>query len=240
MIDSLIADIRRAFVTASGCEHPVVERRFHKHNEYLSYGLKTPVFRQILKEFHPRFTLLPFPARLDLAAGLLGEHIGELGHTGIYVVTISTDQLEPTHFDFLDRLADDFRSWSHVDHFCSEVMQPLLRKYRRETLNFLQNWTRSPNRFKRRSSVVAFTRKINASGEFTEDVLRLCEALIRDKEDIVLKGVGWALKDNLRFAPDRVLPYIRDLRRRGVSSTIVLYAVRDLKGAEREAVLKKS
>ncbi len=52
------------------------------------------------------------------------------------------------------------------------------------------------------------------------------------------KGVGWALKDNMRFDKRRVLDYIRDLRRKGVSSTITLYAIRDLKGKEREEILK--
>jgi 3-methyladenine DNA glycosylase AlkD len=84
---------------------------------------------------------------------------------------------------------------------------------------------------------VTFVRKIAKSGEFTEEVLHLCENLIWDEEDIVQKGVGWALKDNLRSAPDRILPYIRDLRQRGVSSTITLYAIRDLKGAKRQEVL---
>ncbi|MGD2072413.1 MAG: DNA alkylation repair protein, partial [Candidatus Thorarchaeota archaeon] len=75
------------------------------------------------------------------------------------------------------------------------------------------------------------------SGEFTDQVIQLCENLIWDEEDIVQKGVGWALKDNLRSAPDRILPYIKDLRKRGVPSTITLYAIRDLKGAKRQEVL---
>jgi 3-methyladenine DNA glycosylase AlkD len=231
-----MTDIRRAIESASGCVNPMPEQRFHKHDQYLSHGLKTAVFRQILKAFRPRFLALSLRERLNLAAALLGEHIGELGHTGIHIVALGAEELEPAHFSLLDRLADDFRSWSHVDHFCSEVISPLLWKYREETLAFLEKWNRSPNRWKRRASVVAFTRKVGASGEFTEDVLRLCESLVRDEEDIVQKGVGWALKDNLRSAPDRVLPYIKGLRRRGVSSTIVLYAIRDLKGAERDAV----
>jgi 3-methyladenine DNA glycosylase AlkD len=87
-------------------------------------------------------------------------------------------------------------------------------------------------------SVVAFTRTVGESGDFTEEMLRLCSNLIWDPEDIVQKGVGWTLKDNLRSAPDRILPYVKDLRRKGVPSTITLYAIRDLKGRKREEVLK--
>ena len=116
-------------------------------------------------------------------------------------------------------------------------MQPLLWRYRKETLELLEEWSRSPIRWKRRASVVTFVRKVAESGEFTEEVISLCENLIWDEEDIVLKGVGWVLKDNLRSAPDRIFLYIKDLRRRGVSSMITLYAIRDLRGVKRQEVL---
>ena len=137
---------------------------------------------------------------------------------------------------------DDCCSWSHVDHFCGGVLQPLLQKYRTETLAQLRVWNNSSQRFKRRASVVVFVRKIGESGQYTQEVLNLCENLIWDEEDIVRKGVGWALKDNLRSNPGRVLPFIKKLRRWGVSSTITLYAIRDLKGDQRQEVLavKKS
>lgn len=237
MIETLTADIRHAIETVTGRLHPKPERRFHKHREYRSYGLRTPDFHKMMKEFRPRFLGCSLQERLDLAAQLLKEHIGELGHVGIYVVALSVEELGPNHFSILDRLPDDFRGWSQVDHFCGGVMMPLLWKYRQETLSLLEAWNRSPVRWKRRASVVTFTRKVGKSGEFTGDVLRLCGNLVRDAEDIVQKGVGWALKDNLRSAPERVLPYIKNLRRQGVSSTIILYAIRDLKGARREEVL---
>jgi 3-methyladenine DNA glycosylase AlkD len=237
MSEILMADLRQVIETVTGCRHPKPDRKFHKHNEYLCYGLKATDFRKILKEFQPRFLELPLKERLDLAARLLREHIGELGHIGIHILVLSKKELDPSHFGFIDRLCDHFRSWSHVDYLCLELVKPLLWKYREETLALLRKWNRSSNRFKRRASVVAFVRKVGESGELTEEVLRLCENLIRDREDIVQKGVGWALKDNLRSAPERVLSYIKDLRRRGVSSTIILYAIRDLKETEREEVL---
>ena len=84
---------------------------------------------------------------------------------------------------------------------------------------------------------MTFTRRVGESGQYTDEVLSLCDGLIWDSEDIVQKGVGWTLKDNLRSAPDRILPYVKELRRKGVPSTITLYAIRDLRGAGREEVL---
>lgn len=237
MTESIIRELRRAIEDITGCRKPVPERRYHKHDQYISYSLKAADFHKLMKEFRPRFLELKLSERLELAAELLHENIGEFGHAGIFVLGESVKELKPKHFSLFDSMAEDFRSWSHVDGFSIGVAGPLLLKFRKETLSLLGDWNRSPNRFKRRASVVSFTWEIAESGEFTEEALRLCENLIWDKEDIVRKGVGWALKDNMKSAPKRVLSYVKDLRRRGVSSTITLYAIRDLNPAQRKKVL---
>jgi 3-methyladenine DNA glycosylase AlkD len=187
--------------------------------------------------FRPRFLDLALRERLETAARLAAEHIGELAHAGIHIIALSVNELDPRHFPILDRLAEDFRDWSEVDHFCLDVAQPLLWRHTKATLALLGRWNRSENRWKRRASVVVFTRRAGASGKFTKHVLRQCKNLMWDEEDIVRKGVGWALKDNLRSAPRQVLPFIRRLRREGVSSTITLYAIRDLRGKARQEIL---
>lgn len=236
-MEKLKTDIHQAIRDVTGRKEAVPDRQFHKHDEYVSYGLKASEFRQMMKEFRPRLLKLSLQERMVLAERLLEEHIGELGHLGLYLLMLSVKDLGPEHFSYLDGLPQHFRSWSHVDHLALRVMQPLLWRYRKETLELLDKWSRSPIRWKRRTSIVTFVRKAAKSGEFTDEVLHLCENLIGDKEDIVQKGVGWALKDNLRSAPDRILPYIKELRRRGVSSTITLYAIRDLRGTKRQEVL---
>jgi 3-methyladenine DNA glycosylase AlkD len=64
-------------------------------------------------------------------------------------------------------------------------MQPLLWAYPQEVLALLEEWNSSPNQWKRRSSVVTFTRKVGESGEFTDEALALCDKLIWDPEDLV-------------------------------------------------------
>ena len=235
--EELVKDLRLHFEWAADSESPRPDREFHKHDQYVSYGLKTPELRRILKLFARRFGSLTLEKRLDAAQLLLAEHIGELGHVGIHLLEISADELTPAHFPTIDGLFANFRSWSHVDYLCGKVMAPLLKKYRTEILALHAEWSRSSLHWKRRASVVTFARKVGESGQYTDEVLQLCENLIHDDEDIVRKGVGWALKDNLRAAPERVTEYVKDLRRRGVSSTVTLYAIRDLKGKAREEVL---
>ncbi len=85
---------------------------------------------------------------------------------------------------------------------------------------------------------MVFTRRLAKDGQFIDEALDLCEQLIWDEDDLVRKGVGWALKDNMKADKDRVLSYVKDLRRRRVSSVITLYAIRGLKGEEKKDVLR--
>jgi 3-methyladenine DNA glycosylase AlkD len=192
---------------------------------------------RIMKAHRPQIIAEPLAERMALATRLLGRHIGEFGHAGIYILARSTRELGPEHFPYLDQRLDDFRSWSQVDYFCGAVMQSLLKRFPAETLTQLELWSQLPNRFKRRTSVVVFTRKVGASGDYTAECLALCDKLIWDPEDIVQKGVGWALKENYKAAPETIIDYVKQLRRMGVSSTITLYAIRELKGEARQEVL---
>ena len=237
MIEAVIKELKQSIEKCSGCSEPFVERHYHKHDLYICYGLKTPFFHELMKEFRSRFLELSLDKRLELAKRLFEKHIGELGHAGIYVLQISAKQLEPSHFPTLDAIGDDFRSWSHVDYFSTKVTPSILFNYPEQTLAFLDKWNNSTNRFKRRASVVTFIQDVTKSGRFLDDALKFCENLIRDEEDIVQKGVGWALKINMRYAHGRVLEYVKDLRRRGVSSTITLYAIENLPPEIRKEVL---
>jgi 3-methyladenine DNA glycosylase AlkD len=112
-----------------------------------------------------------------------------------------------------------------------------LLSYPKEVLKILRRWNTAESLWKRRASVVAFTRRVGASGKFTDEALSLCDNLVWDMEDYVRKGVGWALKDLMRGDKEKVLKYVKELRRKGVSAVITLYAIRDLEGKERKEVL---
>jgi 3-methyladenine DNA glycosylase AlkD len=211
-VDDLVDEIRAALEEAAGHRAPSPDRKFNKDDEFVAYGLKVPAWRAIMREFRPRFRALSLGDRLDLADALFNEGEGWLGHSAIYVLAFSVNELGPEHFERFDRMADRFTGWSHVDDVCISVLQPLLIAHRAETLELVERWNRSPNRWKRRASVVAFVRKVGESGEFTEEALRLCENLIGDAEDLVQKGVGWALKDVMRGDCERVLEYVAGLR----------------------------
>lgn len=205
---------------------------------YKSYGIKESEETELIRSYLSSFKKLSLEQRFELAKRFYMSGFSEQVNFGDAILELSVDELIPANFGFLDEIGDYLGNWAETDWFCIRVAQPLLRKYPEGTLRLLGKWNSSESMWKRRASVVAFTRKIGESGKFTEEALELCNNLIWNEEDLVRKGVGWALKDNMRGNKNRVLEYVMSLRRKGVSSVITLYAIRDLRGKERKEVLR--
>lgn len=213
-------------------------RQQHKESKLRCYGIKTPQVRKLIRKYSQRFEQLNLQEKFSLATMFYKSSFFEQTTVGDTLLEQSNENITPDTFNLLDRVVDNFQSWASVDRLCLHVLQPLLLKYREQTLQLLRKWNRSENVWKRRASIVAFVWKIGSSGEFTDEVLEFCENMIWDEEDLVLKGVGWALRDNMNGDRSRVTRYVKSLRRRGVSSKVTLYAIENLKGEERKAILK--
>jgi 3-methyladenine DNA glycosylase AlkD len=203
-----------------------------------SYGLGEAEEKDLIESYLDNFKQLSLEERFELARMFYAADFSEQVNFGDAILRLSLNELAPGHYDFLDEIGSCLSNWADTDWFCIYILQPLLKKNPEETLRLLRKWNSSDSLWKRRASVVTFARKIGMSGEFTDEALELCDNLIWDEEDMVRKGVGWTLKDNMRGAKRRVVDYVKSLRRKGVSSVITLYAIRDLKGKAREKVLK--
>jgi 3-methyladenine DNA glycosylase AlkD len=213
-------------------------RVWDKNADYQSYGLKAADHREIGRVYLPAIRRLPLRGRLHLARRLVLTGFAEQANFSNAILARSVKELSPADFPYLDEHLNHFHGWGQTDDFCINVMQPLLWKYPAQTLALLREWNQSKKLWKRRASVVVFVRKVGASGKFTSAGLELCENLLGDAEDLVQKGVGWALKDLMQGDAERVLAHVKELRRRGAPATITLYAIRDLKGARRQELLE--
>lgn len=212
------------------------DKIYHKAG-YKSYGLKIPQVKLVIRTFNKSIKNLSLGEKFDLAKNFYKSGYAEEGRIGNAILAFGVNDIKPEHFSYIDKLLDDFNNWDEVDDFSINLSQPLLQKYPREMLNLLRTWNTSANMWKRRASVVAFVRKVGASGRYTNEVFNLCNNLLNDREDLVLKAVGWVLKDNIPGSRNKVIDYIKGLRRDNVSSVITLYAIRSLSNKQKGEIL---
>ncbi|MDH7563576.1 MAG: DNA alkylation repair protein [Candidatus Bathyarchaeota archaeon] len=199
-VDGLYADVVRELERRADAEQAKKEMYFHKQvgDGFRCYGISAPDFKEIVKKFKQAFKELSFEDRFELARRFFRSRYGGQMSFGIALLKLNVKEMKPADFGVLEEVGDCLNNWGTVDGFCIDVLQPLLLEYPNEILGILKRWNRSESLWKRRASVVVFTRNIGKSGKFTDEALKLCDNLIWDKEDLVRKGVGWALKDTMR------------------------------------------
>lgn len=94
-------------------------------------------------------------------------------------------------------LGRGIQSWGEVDCFASYVAGPAWRQ-RNISDRTVQSWAKSPNRWWRRAALVSTVPLNNHARGGQGDVtrtLRICRMLIRDRDDMVVKALSWALRE---------------------------------------------
>lgn len=204
---------------------------------YKSYGVRSAGKKTILASYRPAIRQLQTDEKLELAGKLIASEYGEQQSIALHILEPVSGYFTPDKFSQLDQYVRYLHGWSKIDSYTGTLLRDVLFNFPDEMVDLVRSWNQDDDLWLRRASVVLFTRKVAELGRFTDIALSFCEALLFDQEILVQKGVGWSLKDHLRHDKERILDYIIDLRKRGVSSVIILYALRDLKGEDRAAVL---
>jgi 3-methyladenine DNA glycosylase AlkD len=108
------------------------------------------------------------------------------------------------------RLGRGIDSWGDVDMFACLVAGPAWRDGRVSDAELLR-WTRSRDRWWRRAAVVSTVALNSRARGGTGDAvrtLRVCSAVLDDRDPMVVKAVSWALRELAKWDPAVVRVYI--------------------------------
>jgi 3-methyladenine DNA glycosylase AlkD len=96
--------------------------------------------------------------------------------------------------------------WDYVDEIASNRIGPLLAAYPREMTRTMRAWSRSPDMWKRRTSIIC---QLGFKGSIDVELLYACIApSIDSKEFFLRKAIGWALRQHARLDPAEVRRYV--------------------------------
>jgi 3-methyladenine DNA glycosylase AlkD len=112
----------------------------------------------------------------------------------------------------VEAMAEGLSDWGSVDVFGGTVAGVAWREGL-VTDSLIASWTRSPDRWRRRLALVA-TVPLNsrASGGKGDPrrTLRICRALLSDRDDMVVKAMSWALRALAKREPKVVARFVED------------------------------
>ncbi len=128
-------------------------------------------------------------------------------------------------------------NWALVDGFASTVLSPLLRCHPESTPKLLC-WTESKCMWVRRAAVVTLV-PFARHGEHLDVAYGFVETLLREKEDLMHKALGWLLREAGKANPARLKRFL--LQHRGaIPRTTVRYAVERFPEADRKRLLEQT
>ena len=198
--------VKRYFKTGKG--------EYAEKDEFM--GLKMPVIRQIIKSYSNL-------SESDLVV-LLTHQIHEIRMSGLLILVKQYQknrkkEPEPYVSLYLDHL-DFVNNWDLVDSSCREILGDYLLSRPRDILYQLAN---EQNIWKQRVAIVSTYAFIKA-GEF-HDTFEITKGMFDIKEDILLKGIGWMLREinknnGTQELEDFLAGHIADIQRKVLSIAI--------------------
>lgn len=153
-----------------------------------AYGVRYPALRKIAKDF--------FPENLDGCD--LEELCEELWQSGMHEESVIAVYWAKrggiANAALMKKWLDKYASnWAQVDDICLNVLCPLLEKDS-SLLPEIKSWSKSKNLWTRRASAVSFVYPCRR-GLYLKDIFEVSEQLLPDKEDLIQKAYGWALRE---------------------------------------------
>jgi 3-methyladenine DNA glycosylase AlkD len=112
----------------------------------------------------------------------------------------------------LESWLDRVSSWADHDAQVSSLISPMIAREPKR-VSVVYRWAKSPDRWHRRAAAVALIRGTR-EGQFADEIVRLCDQLLTDKDDMVQKGLGWLLREMAKANRDAAMPLLMQIRER--------------------------
>lgn len=208
-----IADHIRGILRDGGsAPHAEGVQHFFQH-EIKSRGWYTAELRKVAVRF--RRTILReqgLPFLLKVADDLFSGDILEEKVFAVFLLEKLTDKFSDLEFKLFESWLDRISSWAEHDGLVHYLIAPMVA-VKPERSRLVLKWARSPDRWHRRASCVAFIRGTRQK-MFWPEITKLSGLLLCDQDDMVQKGLGWLLRETVKYAPKNALPYLLEIRHR--------------------------
>ncbi len=128
-------------------------------------------------------------------------------------------------------------NWASTDVFCSEVMSPFLEN-RPEYVERIKSWTRHPNRWVKRASLVSLVMPARR-GRFLDAAYEISSMLLDTDDDLIHKANGWLLREAGKTDPARLEKFLLS-RGPSLPRTTLRYAIERFPASKRKEILIKT
>lgn len=171
------------------------ENMFPTSMEYL--GVRTPDFRELIVGWWVELKIWPPEKLIVFAKELVDTRIFECNQLAFELLWKNKKALDLLGLRDLEKLGENMDNWATTDAFSVMLSGWAWRKNQISDAEVL-NWLRTGNRWWRRAAVVSTVglnlKSRGGSGD-TKRTLTICEKVVDDRDDMMVKALSWALRE---------------------------------------------
>ena len=201
------------------------------------YNVGTPVMRALARDIYmAKRAAWDVDDAMRFADLLMRDPYLETKSIAIEVVARYRRSFEPRLLARWKRwLAGNLSAnWATTDAICGALIGPLIVAHP-ELAPRLRVWSRDRNMWVRRASIVGLI-PLARKGESLDLVYEMAKRLHADREDLIQKAVGWALREAGKTDPARLERYLR-ANGASIPRTTLRYAIERFPEAKRRSLL---
>jgi 3-methyladenine DNA glycosylase AlkD len=233
---ALLKSIRSELKAAADPEFEAGLRGFFKE-PVKPYGVRTPQVRDLARLAYAQVKQWPVAERDRFVTELWMSGRLEEGVLVCHLYRRFAKSCGEREFRMFEQWMDRYvANWSHCDGVSTWLIAACIAN-RRGLAERLARWTRSKNRWKRRSAAVSLIQEAK-QGRNPATIFAICDLLLRDADDMVQKGVGWLLKETYPRRPREVLDFLDGWRARAPRLVLRL-AAEKMTGNDRKWLLTR-
>jgi 3-methyladenine DNA glycosylase AlkD len=179
-------------------------------------GTAVPIVRSLAEDLAERTADWPAPRQLALVEALVhgDEPTLEGRQLGYELLAKRPDLLVRLNDRELEALGRGNDNWASVDAYACTLAGPAWLRGQIDDA-MVARWARSRDRWWRRTalvSTVALNRRSRGGRGDAERTLAVCRVLVVDRDDMVIKGMSWALRALVNVDRQAVERFLRDYR----------------------------
>lgn len=200
------------------------------------YGVRTPEVRELARIAYRDVKLWPAAERDRFMIELWKSGMLEEGVLVSHLYRRFAKTCDEREFRMFEQWLDRYiGNWAHCDGVSTWLIAACIAN-RPGLADRLARWTKSKNRWKRRSAAVSLIQEAKR-GTNTETIFHICGLLLNDTDDMVQKGVGWLLKETYPKRPREVLDFL-DGWRESAPRLVLRLAAEKMTDKDRRWLLK--
>jgi len=171
-----------------------------------------PKARALRRDYSKRIATLPPAAVIELACRMLKR-------PGIFPRFVAYELVQhhrPTAASLnakrLESLGKGIDSWGAVDTFACSLSGPAWREHLVPD-SLITKWARSKDRWWRRAAIVSTVPLNNGARGGSGDIgrtIRICQLVVDDRDDMVVKALSWALRELSKRDPGAVAAFVSE------------------------------